>query len=582
MDPSFPKSGAQILLESIASIGKIEYLFMNTGTDYAPVIEAIAKMRKRNLPLPKTIVVPHEAAALAMAHGFYLESGAPQIAMVHTIPGTMNASGALFNAASVMVPVILIAGRSPIREEGGILGSKSRPIHWIQELRDQGAIVRQFTKLDWENRSCEQIPLVLERAYEIAISEPRGPVYLSYPREIWSETVEKKFDHIKIDPRPSTAVEPGEETIEEIASVLAGAHNPLIITEYAGRDRAAVPALVELSEALSIPVVQGFFYLNFPTTHPLYAGRIHSKYAANQVREADAIFLIDVGLPWIPKFVRPRDDARIIQLGADPMVGNTPIWGFRVDLAAQGNSSLTLPLVTQAVKRVVAEGGSLMNSVIQDRYERAREAHDKMVEELRGEALSCKSSKPIDPRWLSHCIGKAMTVENCVVFCETVTSPFVEHVELSIPGSVFESPSFGHLGWALGAAVGARLANPSRVAFALCGDGAYIFSEPIACHYVSAANDAPIVAIIYNNQSWNASKNPVKELYPDGAAVEMNDFTGTQLLPSPDFGLVARSCGAHAETVEDPGEIPGALDRAIQSVTKKKTQSLLNVILKVP
>ncbi len=70
MDPSFLKSGAQILLESIASIGKIEYLFMNTGTDYAPVIEAIAKMRKRNLPLPKTIVVPHEAAALAMAHGF--------------------------------------------------------------------------------------------------------------------------------------------------------------------------------------------------------------------------------------------------------------------------------------------------------------------------------------------------------------------------------------------------------------------------------------------------------------------------------------------------------------------------------
>ena len=147
------------------------------------------------------MLVPHENLAVAMAHGAYLMTGAPQALMVHVNVGTANTINLLANAARDRVPLLLMAGRSPIME-AGTFGARSRPIHWAQEMFDQAGMVRELVKWDYELRNPGQAGLVVARAVEAAMAEPRGPVYLMLPREPLSAPVETR------QARPSRAAFP--------------------------------------------------------------------------------------------------------------------------------------------------------------------------------------------------------------------------------------------------------------------------------------------------------------------------------------------------------------------------------------
>jgi acetolactate synthase-1/2/3 large subunit len=128
-------SGAEAFLEQVRALGVVRYLFANTGTDHGPLIEALAKTAKEDPNDIQPIVVPHELAAVSMAHGYYNVTQKPQMVLVHTLPGTANALGGIINANSSNVPLFLVAGRTPITESE-MRGGKSQNIHWRQESRD--------------------------------------------------------------------------------------------------------------------------------------------------------------------------------------------------------------------------------------------------------------------------------------------------------------------------------------------------------------------------------------------------------------------------------------------------------------
>ena len=175
-------TGAEAFLAQMRALGSVRYMFANTGTDHGPLIEAMARTAGEDPRDIRPIVVPHEQAAVSMAHGYYNVTQEPQMVLVHTLPGTANALGGVINAASANVPLFLCAGRTPITE-GELRGGKSQNIHWRQESRDQGAVVREFVKWDYEIRTNQNLAAVVSRAYKIAMSEPRGPVYMTLPRE---------------------------------------------------------------------------------------------------------------------------------------------------------------------------------------------------------------------------------------------------------------------------------------------------------------------------------------------------------------------------------------------------------------
>ncbi len=153
-------------------------------------------------------------------------------------------------------------------------------------------------------------------------------------------------------------------------------------------------------------------------------------------------------------------------------------------------------------------------------------------------------------------------------------------VPLSEPGSFFASPMSSGLGWCFGAALGVKLARPDTVPIVCMGDGTYHFTAPTACHFV--AQSLPVVAVVFNNQCWNAVKGSVQDLYPQGWAARKNHFVLCDLEPAPAYEKIVEAFGGYGERVEDPGEVIPALERAVKAVREGKRQALLNVICKHP
>src|SRR5687767_879383 len=216
---------AEAFLRALADHGA-DYFFANPGTDFPPIVEAFSRAKKTNAKVPKPVLVPHENLAVSMAHGAYLMTGRPQAVMVHVNVGTANTINNLINLARDRVPLILAAGRTPITEKGSF-GSRSRQIHWGQEMFDQAGMVREIVKWDYELRTPGQAADVVARAHEIAMTVPRGPVYLVLPREPLSASL---AEVPAIVPRPvPAAAHPDPAAIEELAGWIAKAERPLII-----------------------------------------------------------------------------------------------------------------------------------------------------------------------------------------------------------------------------------------------------------------------------------------------------------------------------------------------------------------
>ncbi len=568
-------SGAEAFLAQAQALGCVRYLFANTGTDHGPLIEAMAKMAKEDPRDIQPVVVPHEIAAVSMAHGYYNVTGAPQMVLVHTLPGTANALGGLINANSSNVPLFLLAGRTPITE-GELSGGKSQNIHWRQESRDQGGIVREFVKWDYEVRTNQNLAAVVARAYKIAMSEPRGPVYMTLPRE-WLCEAMASTQVISGGLTPASKAQADPAMLDKIADLLIAAETPLIVTKYLGRNPEAVAQLVALAEALAIPVVQNLNHVNFPTDHPLYVGNQTLKYA----KDADVLFFIDIDVPWEPpRRDAIRSDATIIHLERDPLFTGIPGWGFPADLPVTACSEIALPVLNALIKNKLPAGSGNKRKLA-ERRRKVEADHDRLMGEIASSIDAAKNQKPMNPIWVSKCIGDIMD-DQTVIFNETVTSKLAEVIPLNRPGSHFNTPPAGHLGWALGAAVGAKLGAPDATVIAAVGDGSYMFSAPTACHFTAQKYRIPFLAVIYNNQVWNASISAARGLYPDGVARRTNNFPGTDLSPSPQFELTAQACGAYGERVEDPDELPQALQRALNAVKKEGRQALLNVICRNP
>ena len=573
---SMPVStGAEAFLAHVRALGVVRYLFANTGTDHGPIIEALAKTATEDPNDLQPIVVPHELAAVSMAHGYYNVTQKPQMVLVHTLPGTANALGGIINAQSANVPVLLVAGRTPITE-GELRGGKSQNIHWRQESRDQGNIVREFVKWDYEVRTNQNLAAVVSRAFKIAMSEPRGPVYLTLPREWLCEALEST--ELSSDSLvPSTKMQADDAALEQAAGLLIAAERPLIVTKYLGRNPEAVPLLVELAELLAIPVVQQMSYVNFPTDHPLYLGVQTIQHS----KEADVLFFIDTDVPWEPpsrRFI--RSDAKIVHLERDPLFTGIPGWGFPADLPITGCSEISLPALTSMVRLKLQKSKTKQNH-LEERRKRIEAEHHAMWRQVEASIDAVKNEQPISPLWVSKCIGDVVD-EKTIIVNETVTSKLADVIHLNRPGSQFGTPLAGHLGWGLGAAIGVKLGAPEATVIAAEGDGSYMFCAPTACHFTAQKYRIPFLTVVYNNQAWNASLNAARGLFPDGIAQKTGNFPGTDLSPSPKFELTAQACGAYAERVEEPEALPGALKRALKVVREEKRQAMLNVICKDP
>src|SRR5207302_8844382 len=271
------------------------------------VVEAYAKGQALGWRLPEAVIVPHENLGVAMAHGFTMITGRPQAMMVHVGVGTANAVNGLINASRMNIPILFSAARTPLTESGALPGARNNDIHWAQEHFDQGGMLREFMKWDYELRHPEQVEAVLDRALAIARSEPQDPVYVTLPREILASPFASRFSESStIAAASPAAADP--DTLDEAAKLLGKAETPLLITANAGRSVEAARALQQLAETFAIPVIHYRpRYLALPTEHALAAGWDPQAL----LPQSDLILVVDCDVPWLPSQGNPKPEARV-------------------------------------------------------------------------------------------------------------------------------------------------------------------------------------------------------------------------------------------------------------------------------
>ena len=557
---------ADTFLATLADRG-IDYAFVNAGTDWAPVAEALVKISETGGRAPKFINVPHENTAMAMAHGYYLVSGKMQMVGVHNNVGTANALCGLMNASHDHVPVLLVAGRAPITEQGSD-ASREVLVHWAQENYDQGGIVREQVKWDYELRAGQEVEDIIDRALDIAVTAPEGPVYLMLPREVL--TAANSGSTAKPRRRVFGAVppQPNEEAIEEVAKWLVSAKNPLIITSVAGRIPENIDNLSSLAEKFALPVAQhGARCVNLPSRHPMNLGTLTD----DMVESADVILVLDCEIPWIRRQTGPASETKVIHLGIDPLYQKFPIRGFEDDLAIAGGSLTAIPMLQDVLSTHLCEDSPTVAARRQE-IAQAQSERRALLEEILEKS---RSQVPINPVWLSACID-AVSDDNTVIVNEVGLN--VNHMELNHPWSLFVGPPVGGLGWSLGAGLGAKLAAPEKDVIVVLGDGAYMFANPIPSHYVATAENLPMLTVVINNSGWEAIRRAVQSVYPNGRAILSNRMPLVHLDPSPAFEKVVEASGGWGKRVTDPEDLIPTLKRAWEIVKTEKRQALVNVI----
>jgi len=550
-------------LEALAEAG-VKYVFANLGSDHPGLIEALAqaKAEGRSGELPRIIVCPHETVALSAAHAYAMVTGEPQAVVVHVDSGTQNIGGAVNNAMRGRVPVLIFAGLVPFTQHGELPGGRTEFIQWIQDVRDQRGILRNYVKYDTEIRTGKNVKQLVHRALQIARSEPSGPVYLVGTREVMEEPVEPYPG----DPAGYGTVVPAAlapEAVAEIATALAGARHPLIVTSYLGRDPSAVQKLVELAELLAIPVVEAMAYhVNFPAGHPLHAGFQYHSVGQNPVlAEADVILVIDSDVPWIPAVNKPAPDAAIYYVDIDPLKSQIQLWDVPARRFAAANSKLA----TEQIAQFVRVNGLADEAALASRRAAAAARHQRAL--AAQEAAEQPADGVITAEYLTACLRRLLDGEDALVLHEVVTSSraVAEHLRPSRPGSVLHHGG-GYLGWAGGAAVGAKLACPERTVVSLVGDGSFLLSVPASAFWVQRRYGTPALTVVYDNRGWAGPKFSTLHVHPSGAAAAADDFH-VSLEPEVDLPAVALAAGAgFGAAVSDPEELPRVLKEALEVV----------------
>jgi acetolactate synthase I/II/III large subunit len=551
-------------LESLAEAG-VSYVFANLGSDHPSLIEAYAqaKAQGRDDAFPRLVICPHEIVALSAAHAYASVSGRPQAVVVHVGDGTQNLGGEVNNAMRGRVPVLIFAGASPYTLEGELPGSRNEYIHWLQDARDQRGILRGFVKYDNEIRTGRNVKQLVHRALQVARSEPAGPVYLVGPREVMHESLEP----YTVDPGQYSPVAPGALTAEvtkDIATALARARHPLIVTSYLGRNPAAVPALVELAELLSVGVLESAaFCVNFPGDHPLHCGYQFTPTEQNPaLAQADVILVVDSDVPWIPASSRPAPGAAIYAIDVDPLKPTMPMWHIPARRFAAADSKVAL----EQIARLVRNENLAEAAVVEKRRTEIAAANEARRAAL--DALERPDGDVITPRYLTACVRELLAGTDALVLTETITSYQIvaEHLRPAAPGSYLGSGG-ASLGWAGGGAVGAKLASsPERAVVSLVGDGSYLFGVPSVAQWVARRYDTPSLTVIYDNRGWAAPKFSTLRVHAGGAAAATGEFFAS-FEPGADLpGIAAAAGGAYAATVADPGELPTVLKDALAVV----------------
>ena len=501
-------------------------------------------------------------------------SGQPAATGAHVEVGALNYGSALHTAHAERAPVMMIGGATARAYPGSRRGARSGPIHWTQERLDQRGLVADYVKWAFRLELQDNPGLVVSRGLQLALSAPAGPVFLSIPREVGMARVDEGWFPSAGSLGFSTPPAPDPATVDIIAAWLTEAERPLIIAGRAGRDPETVAELLRLVELVGAPVIDNAYRyaLNLPASHALADPLALAS-------DADVVLVVDRELPWVPAGARageepldswaelplahparaPSADCKVACVGLDPVAAGVTLLELSADLRVVADPRLALRSLADAVADRIGIAGRRR---AQERIAAASTRHAERWRREDDQAKAVARSRPIDPHWLCYELGRWLDPE-AVLLDEAVSNSHLvgRYCRQDRPGS-FLSPAGTGGGWGSGAALGVKLAEPSRQVVLVSGDGFYANGVPSVAVSTAARQQLGYIAVVLVNGSYSTGTTEHAALYPGGYS-ERAGFPGGQFEPAPDFAAEAVAAGGFGITVDEPADVGPALGRAL-------------------
>ncbi len=490
----------------------LSVIFGNPGSTELPMLESFHGDFSYILGL-------QEAPVVAMAVGYAFQKDNAAVVNLHTAAGMGNAMGAIVNAWHAQAPLIITAGQQDRRQ------LFVEPFLWGKQVD----FVKPYVKWSIEPHRSVDVPLAIERAYHIAMAEPKGPVFVSIPMD----GMEDECPPVEIR-KLSYRTAPDPDAIREVADAISIANKIALIAGEQVDASNGMADLVKLAELLKadvyLPPIP--YRWSFPSGHELFRGRLPAgmKPISDRLAPYDTVLVIGSSVfPYYPYVPGPviNEGTHLFQITNDPQMASRSVTGTSV----LGDVGIALKQIIPLVKQ--------------------REVEDSSPH--RRDAPPEKPTIPPTSRYVELMLAEAIP-ETAIVFHEAPISERHSRINVTLPKSHFKAGN-GGLGFAMAGAVGAAIAQTSRPVVAIVGDGSAHYS--IQALWTAANYNAAVTFIILNNAEYAILKSFGMFLHEEG-------IPGLDV-PGVDFEGLAKGYGVSFQRILDPDQIAQVVRERIRS-----------------
>jgi acetolactate synthase-1/2/3 large subunit len=535
-----------LLTEYLERLG-VEVIFGLCGHTVIAFLDALGKSRIR------FISSRHEQVAAHAADGYARASGKTGVMLSHLGPGLTNSATGVANAALDSIPMVVIAGDVPSHYFGR---------HPHQEVNlhkdaDQFEIYRPFCKRIYRVDRPEDLPRIVERAFHLAQTGRPGPVLVDVPMDIFSADL--PVDAFQKEPARVEPPTMDAAIAARIVDAVASAKRPVLYAGGGVLSGRATAQLAALAEALEIPVAHTLMGKGcMHEEHPLLLGMTGfwgTPIANDTCREADLILAIGTRLAeansssWDPRFTFAIPPTRLIHIDIDSAeIGRN----YPTELGVVADAKLALSALLAAATGVAhADRGNLRRKIAQGR------------EAFAANWIHQRSSAqfPMRPERILADLRQAVPEDGFIVTDVGWNKNGVgQQFPITVPGTFITPSGLATMGFGPSAVLGVKMAQPTRAAVALIGDGAFSSNMSVVATAMEAG--LSVVWVVMDNSGFGTIAGLESMHY--GSSFGCMFECGGQPY-SVDYAAVARACGARGIAIQSAEELGPALREALES-----------------
>lgn len=520
-------TAAKAIVEVLLIEG-VEKAFCVPGESYLSVLNALYET-----PQIELISGRHEGGVSFMAEGYAKASGKVGVCFATRGPGATNLSIGLHTAHQDSTPMVAFIGQ---------VESSFRGREGFQEI-DMAEYFSHLVKWTVELNDAHRVPELVHRAFHMARSGRPGPVLISLPQDVLDELAEMEFQETEILSNPR----PDHQAVVKAKEILLQAKRPVIIAGGGVTGTKSAKELVELAEKLQIPVATAFRRFDaFPNQHPYYIGQLGvgaAPFLVECVREADVVLALGTRFSQITtqNYTLLTSKTKLIHIDISPDELNKvyrPTLGIVAD-----TRNFMLDLLAELDESNQSE---------------AREAYIQEQRKKYEQYSEVRVTSGQDYVNLEGIMGDLMThLPSDTIFTSDAGNFYgwmAKHYRFQEEGT-FVGPTSGAMGYALPAAIGAKVAQPEKTVVAYAGDGGFMMT--VQELETAVRNKIPVLAIVANNNMFGTIRMHQEKHFPERViATELSN---------PNFAQLMTNMGGHGELVEKNEDFVPALQRALAS-----------------